>query len=411
MYGIACLTLVFGVLFIVRGPARAVDQSVDFTHLYAASVLWLKGGNPYDGQQCVEVMQQAGHGHPELVDNGSYYPPPTLAALSPLGLLSWDAARLVWLAINLFACGVLVWVLGQWLKVKETSLRWLLAVFLLVAWGPAATALSLGQLSIVAAASVFAGLVLVDRGRPIAAGLLIAVGCLIKPQLGLGFLLLILLRRHWLTSGVAVVGIVLVSATGIVRLMQTAPQWASELASNIARDQGPGMVLDASQYGPERFQMMDLQPVLHMVLPDRAVTVVAFGIVALLAGLAILKLVKLGLREHTLLAVSGVGLLMLMPAYHRYYDAVLLLPLLVLILNTLMRNGKDRLMIGLAAAMLTMAFPVPAILATLHQRGMIHASLYDAWTWQNLVMQHQSWLLLISATVLVGWTWRQGKAI
>ena len=81
------------------------------------------GGNPYDGAQCVEAMQRADYPEPEHVATGSFYPPPTIAVLSPLGLMGWDAARLIWLAINLACCGMLVWALASWLKIESALQR------------------------------------------------------------------------------------------------------------------------------------------------------------------------------------------------------------------------------------------------------------------------------------------------
>lgn len=401
------LLLIFGAVFVMRGPARAIDGGADLAHLYAASVLWLDGGNPYDGAQCVQAMQQAEHPKPGHVANGSFYPPPTIAALSPLGLMGWDAARLVWLVINLGCCAVLVWALAGWLKLEPATTRGLLALLIVVAWGPVMTVLSLGQLSIAAAACVFAGLILLDRDKPWLAGVLIAVGCLIKPQLGLGFLLLVAFRRDWLAMGVAVVLIAVVSGVGIGRLMMTAPDWSSQMANNIARDQAPGKVLDASLAGPFRYQLSDLRPLLHLILPGAWVNLSALLVVALLAAAALWKLMRIGLHRHALLAMSGVGLLVLLPVYHRWYDAVLLLPLLALVVNSLMHDRRDGLMLIIALTMLPLFFPLPATLATLHRKGVIPESLHDAWPWQHLVLQHQSWCLLIAALALIAWTYRR----
>lgn len=404
---LAGLLVIFVSVFVVRGPMRAAGGGADLAHVYAASVLWLEGGNPYDGEQCVEAMRQAGYDNPEHVANGSFYPPPTIAALAPLGLMGWDAARLFWLAINLGGCAMLVWALAYWLDVQDTRARWLLAALVVVAWGPVATTLSLGQLAIVSAACAFVGLVLLDRGRVWLPGLLIGISCLVKPQLGLGFLLLVLLRRDWRAAGIAAVFIAVVSSVGVGRLIMTAPDWAEGLARNIASEQAGGAVLDASLDGPVRYQMIDLRPLLHLVLPGAWVNVSALLLTAVFAGAALWKLLRAGLSRHMLLAVSGVGLLVLLPVYHRYYDAVLLLPLLVLVFNALAHDRRDMLMVVIALAMLPMVLPLPAILAVLHQKSIVPQALHSSWPWQNVVLQVQSWCLLIATVGLVVWTWRK----
>lgn len=408
---LAILLMAFAALFVWRGPMRALAQSADLAHLYAASVLWIEGGSPYDGEQCVDALQRAGHGNPSHVANGSFYPPPTIAALAPLGLAGWELAKLIWLLMNLLAATVVVWALANWLKIESSPVRWLVAALLVVIWGPAATTLSLGQLSLVSAACAFAGLVLADRGKSWSPGVLIAMACLIKPQLGLGFFLLIALRREWRATALALGLMMVVSAVGIGRLMMTTPDWASQLASNLTSNQSPGQMLDSSLHSPMRFQMIDLRPILHLVLPDGLINLAALLIVALLAGLAIVKLFRIGLKEHTLLAVSGVGLLLLMPVYHRYYDAVLLLPLLVLAVNTLACHRYDWLMLVIALSMLPLVFPLPAMLSVMHQKAVVSDALAQSWAWRHLLLQIHSWVLLVAALALVAWTLRKPEGL
>ena len=411
-YGVLIgLLVVFGAVFVLRGPVRAFTGGADLEHLYAAASVWLSGGNPYDGAQCVEAMRQAGAADPQRVGNGSFYPPPTIAVLSPLGTLGWDVARLTWLAINMIGCGVLIWALSHWLKISSLSRRWMLAALILLTWAPVMTALSLGQLSITAASCLFAGLILLEKGRAYLPGLLIAAGCLIKPQLGLGFLVLLGLRRDWLALGVAVVAIALFTGIGISRLMQTAPAWSSTLADNLAREQAPGGMLDASIGGAMRYQMCDVRPLFHLVLPGEWVSLAALLFVAVLAAIAIVKLIWLGIARHTLLAVSGVGLLVLLPVYHRVYDAVLLLPLLALVVNQLMRQRSDGLMALIGLMMLPLFLPLPSLLAVMHGRGVIPDNLHNNGLWRHVVLQHQSWCLLIAAVALVVWTCRLQRSV
>jgi len=62
----------------------------------------------------------------------------------------------------------------------------------------------------------------------------------------------------------------------------------------------------------------------------------------------------------------------------------------------------------LAPAEAGAALPLPAILAVLRQKGVNSEALHASWPWQHLVLQHQSWCLLIAAVALVGWTWTRG---
>ncbi|MFK7788877.1 MAG: glycosyltransferase family 87 protein, partial [Phycisphaeraceae bacterium] len=363
-----------------------------------------------DGDACVALIRRAGHPKPTHVADGSLYPPPTLAVLSPLGVMDWQTARLVWLAINLFACIALVWALANWLSIKDVWVRWLTASLLVMAWGPVSTSLSLGQLSLVAGASGLVGMVLLDRGKALPAGLLIGLGCLIKPQLGLGFVLLVALRMDWRALSGALGLIVVGLGVAIGRLMSGVPDWAGQLSSNIMRYSAEDGVMDASVDAVMRYQMIDLRPLMHLVVPERFVGLASLAVVGFLAALALRWLLPMGLRRHTLLAVSGVGLLTLMPVYHRYYDAVLLLPLLVLVVNAICNRPIDRLVWVLAIPLLPLFFPLPAMFATIGNRGVLPGGLADAWLWQNGVMLHQAWCLLVLLLALVWWTARRARA-
>jgi hypothetical protein len=404
---LAGLLLVFGAVFVQRGPIRAIDNSNDLAHLYVAAALWLEGGNPYDGNQCVERLREAGDHRPEKVAYGSYYPPPSIATLAPIGLMSWDLARLVWLLINLVCCFAMVWAAATWLDIGPSHVRWMLSTLLVLAWGPVATTLSLGQLSLVSGACAMAGVICLQRGITWLAGLLIGLSCLIKPQLGAGFLVLVALRRDWgaLAFGSGLVA--LMTLVGIGRMMLIVPNWFEAMSMNYASGTASGEAIDASIDAPMRFHMIDLRPVLHLVLPDHWVTFAALSFVAVLALFAIWRLQRIGLRQHVLLSIAGVGLLMLMPVYHRYYDAVLLMPLLVLVTNSLLKNPRDRLMCVIALVLLPLIAPLPSFFAVLESKGVVPESIVQLWPWKHIVVIHQPWCLLIAAIALICWTWRR----
>jgi hypothetical protein len=69
---------------------------VDFGVYYAAGSVFLKGGNPYDyNQLALEIVSSTGD-----TNNPYYYAPWFTWAVSPLALLPYDAARILWAAIN-----------------------------------------------------------------------------------------------------------------------------------------------------------------------------------------------------------------------------------------------------------------------------------------------------------------------
>lgn len=405
------LLLVFGAVFLMRGPVRAINGGADLAHLYAASVLWLDGGNPYDGAQCVQAMQQASYPAPDRVGVGSYYPPPTIATLAPIGLLGWDVARLAWVIVNLGACFVLVWCLEKWLVVDDTGTRWMLAALMVIAWGPVMTTFSVGQLSLVAGAAVCCGVVQIQRGRSVLAGLSFGIACLVKPQMGLGFLVLLLVLRDWRAMIFSVAIVAGLTAIGVGRLMVTAPDWVQLFVENIQASQADHSMNDASVNAPLRHHLIDMRPVLHLLIPGGFVDLFALASVAFMAALAVWKLLKLDINKHLLLASAGVGLLILLPVYHRYYDAVLLMPLLALVVNRLWLIRSDVLVWVIVLAMVPLVFPAPAALRSLSDQSTFPQWLAENWIWQNVVLLQHAWCLLIAAIALVWWTLKQPKQV
>lgn len=76
---------------------------VDFGVYYAAGRVFLQGGNPYDyGQLAKEIVSSTGK-----TNNPYYYAPWFTWAISPLALLPFGAARILWAALNFAA-----WFLG-----------------------------------------------------------------------------------------------------------------------------------------------------------------------------------------------------------------------------------------------------------------------------------------------------------
>src|ERR1700734_1630055 len=90
------------VLFAVGG-ARVFHSSNDFVPVYTGARCLLHGCNPYDTSQLEQQFYQAG-GHaaelPSWLIDVPVYPPSTFLVLSPLALLRFPIARLLWFLLN-----------------------------------------------------------------------------------------------------------------------------------------------------------------------------------------------------------------------------------------------------------------------------------------------------------------------
>jgi hypothetical protein len=160
------------------------------------------------------------------------YPFPSLIVFAPLGLLRFETAQAVWMSIielALFA-SVLLWVSAiPW---KWTAGIAAVTLAFSVLWFPAFAALVQAQFAAVEALLLAAALVAIRRGRDATGGLLLAA-CLLKPQLGIGLVLYVVVwavavRRAallgWLLTGV----VILVGVSSILE-----PDWFGGMARQV----------------------------------------------------------------------------------------------------------------------------------------------------------------------------------
>ncbi len=90
----------------------------------------------------------------------------------------------------------------------------------------------------------------------------------------------------------------------------------------------------------------------------------------------------------------------LLPVYHRFYDAALL----VVPLCWLMGSAKSRLKRSAATGLAAIAvffLPGGSLLETLRDRGTIPSALDQAGWWNSFVMAHAVWCLLALGIVLL----------
>ena len=90
------------VMFALAG-ARVIQASNDFVPVYTGARCLLHGCNPYDPSQLELQFYEAG-GHaaelPSWQIDVPVYPPSTFMVLSPLALLRFPVARVLWFLLN-----------------------------------------------------------------------------------------------------------------------------------------------------------------------------------------------------------------------------------------------------------------------------------------------------------------------
>ena len=172
----------------------------DFIEYWAAGRLNAAGRNPYDPGALLIEEQPVGLTEAKPVV--MYNPPWTLALAMPLGAIDFSLARSLWAAVQIVT---LLWCASRlWLLYGGEPRYTIRACCVALAWGPALSALNMGQVSTVMLAGLVGFVQSVSRRRDIAAGAWVAA-TLVKPQLlalvWVALLLWVVSERRWKVVG------------------------------------------------------------------------------------------------------------------------------------------------------------------------------------------------------------------
>jgi hypothetical protein len=390
---ILCIASV--VLFAIGG-ARVFHASNDFVPVYAGARCLLHGCNPYDPSQLEPEFFQAG-GKPSDLPSWQIdvpvYPPSTFLVLSPLALLRFPVARLLWFLLN--GC-LFVTAAGLILSICPRSHRWLsttLVSFFLVTAG---ILLVLGQPAVFAISLVIIGSCLFLRGDLVPLGaFLFLLSLALKPQIG-GFLVVYFLvqRIYWRYAASALAGaaVLLLCAGLILGHHPHSAGWASTLRANLSATLSPGGSADPRPANRQAIGDENLQA-LTSIFVTRAgqFNAAAYAIFLGLFGAGIVGVLRANRGpELHLVALGALSILTLTPVYHRFYDTRLLLlsiPAVVIVF-------QKRRVLGAVIAVLT-------VLTTISVQYRVQIFLLQQGKWQNVLGNKFLFILLLRQQNLI----------
>lgn len=317
-----------GVVFSLFNGARRFwinPEAVDFERNWNAGRAWRDGVDPYPLSEMIN------------------YPPYALPFFGLSALGPFESMRVVMLVINLLGAALLVPLAALALRAQRrldpaalsheaelpvgTLALFTAAVALSL---PVYFSVTLGQPTIYIALAAAGALIAQGHGRPILAGLLLAVAA-VKPQTALPLLALFFCRRKdattWLTF-IATVGICWLFSSP---LDQLGPR-LSEMLANAKTLTAPGQVNDFSDAGTQSHSLLGFDRLLFCLgLHDRTLVRVAQALLMLLGGGWLMWQV---LRRGWITRPAAAALVCVAAfffLYHRTYDLTLLaLPLVYL---------------------------------------------------------------------------------
>jgi len=389
--------------FIVRGPIRFLNQSSDWNDLvpvYIPARAWLHGQNPYDPNVYTAQVMDLFHKpwNPAAPRSHAVYPLSTFVWISPLAALPWGLAQPVWTLtlVALIAAMIISMIRAAGL---ESERAWIFAACTL-ALAPLHTGLATGNISMAAAA--LAGLLFCEMhaGHKWAAGICLAAIVGLKPQIGLPLLIYYAFRSFWLPCGIATGGTLLSFAIGALRLSRLGTVWTYDFFRNTRVFVGSNLFDDFSQRNPIRFTLIDLQVPFSYLVQDRTLTIVVALAVTLTVAILWLVLFRKERNHDDLLNISTIAILSLLPVYHRFYDASLLvLPLCW----TICTHSTALAHLRRICWVLMVPFLIPgaSLLQQVSSEGLLARYVVNSWYWNFFVMPHETWALLALVVTLL----------
>ena len=408
-----------GAEFLIRGPLRALptsDTINDFLSPYIQGRAWLLGQDPYDPQVLPQLWPpDAGHpgylGKSEALASRygipSPYPLTGFPLLAPLSVLHWHTANLVWIGMILGSSALAVTSVGKiaGLSPQSMAFGWLGVAALALA--PIQTGIATENPALPVFALAVAAIWCSETEHRVLAAVLLASALALKPTVAMPVLVYLLIRRQWRVTVPAVTGAGLLLLLADLRLAAAGTTWVPSFLRISRKMFGPGGVDDFSSANSLRFNLVNLQVVTYQLLGQRgAAQIAAWGVFSLLFGFWLWSLWKSRARRPIgLLDLSVLVTTMLLPFYHRAYDAVvLLLPVAWAIANFYgWARYYARTCLGLAAVFLA---PGPALLESLWLSGGSGARTSHLRWWNLLALSHEVWAMLLLSIVLLVARWK-----
>ncbi len=303
---IALVSLVYAVI-------TAPQNGIDFLTYYRGASEWAEGTYS-DGAGALFT-----------------YPPFTIPIISPIALLSFERARILWLAINLVAVSISIPLVYGYFKNWPARAKLYLALAVL-SLAPFRVTLRVGQISLIITALLLGAILARSRNKKYLAGLLLGIS-LCKFTLSFPFFLYFLWKKEWKLLAAAVSLMTVLTCLYALRLMVSPVKVVSDYVTVMSN-------LPGSTTGPF-IGSTEIKPLLIWIAGgDNIWSSVAFAVVVA-SSLIAMALAFYRRPEAEPVHLAIISLFALWTVYHRTYDSVLYVIPIALLIDLLVQ-GKHK---------------------------------------------------------------------
>jgi hypothetical protein len=327
-----------------------------FLTLSVVSLIYAAVTAPRDGID-LAMIQELGRAWVDGVYQtaaGRFYGPPPFAwvLFSPLSLISLTLLRVIFVAVNLAATGlILVLVKKLWGAAWPAKAHLYLAA-LFLCWSAFRVTLRNGQISLIVTALVLGAFLAWKRGASALAGLLLGLS-LCKYSLTLPFALYFVWRRAWTVAAVAILTVTALTEVFALRLGLS----LFEVTGDYVR-----IMLHTSITNEAHFTgATEIGPLLFALTGNEQLATglyIAVTVVAVLAvGLVFWRTPRCEALHLTILTFFSLWFV-----YHRLYDAVICVIPAAVFVDLIVRDKIRKLGVIGVAALGLLAVSIPGLL-------------------------------------------------
>jgi alpha-1,2-mannosyltransferase len=357
-----------------RGPLRRLFSASgmsDFLPMYVQAKAWMKGMDPYSQTSQLALWPKEVFREPlspeYLVSRAGMptpYPVLVFVFLIPFAILPWPMANASLILLDFALLFVTIRILMRFSGMDGMRrMAWIAAV---LAFEPVYAGMASNNIGVFAVECALLAFAMSDTSPYIVRAFLLAVSVALKPQIGFCFLLYFFLRGRWRLVAPAVGMLAAALAVALLRMQEAHVAWMESYLQASKFFFHAGGINDFRPGNLYRFDLINLQLVLYPWLGSaKGAHLAALSLGGLLFGLWLVLLVKSrGFPDS--LAMGALSAINLLPFYHRYYDAtLLLLPLCWYLVHFRAGEWRDRMSLLLWAPFLVpVAGPFRLWLAT-----------------------------------------------
>jgi hypothetical protein len=332
---LVCLFAVFVVLALHgRGPFRRATYYKgwsDVLPMYVQTKAWIAGMDPYSEASRLAVWPKEVYApHPisleylfERASAPTPYPVFSYVPLVPFAILPWPIANASVLLLDFVLFFTVLRTLAHLSHVA--GLRRIVWFTAALGFEPFYAGMDSNNIAVLAVECSLLALGTARLSRDALTAFLLAFSIALKPQIGFCFLVYFVVCRYWRVVAQSVAVLSAATALAVLRMQWAHVTWLTSYMRASTIFFRAGGINDFRPQNPYNFDLINLQVVLYRLLGSAdGAHVLAFAIGASLFLIWLTLFVK-SADSPPLLSAGCLCAINLLPIYHRFYDATLLL--------------------------------------------------------------------------------------